>query len=284
MKQTTASWLLPVALLIAQPTWADFTTTFYDPCTGDIDCNVTTAPPGTQPLYHGGGTVGGAPYVGDTVGGVGDFDILSMTVSTSGTYLNVSIVTRFVQDPWNYPNIGYGDLLISTTGWHPNGAAPYDTDTATTSGTQWNYVVQTTGVDAGRIFSVTGDNLLRTEQLDQDTLFKNDQYVKYGSGGSLAGTATVAINDQYEIPDAVDGTSTVYGTQLDYEIPLAALGLPVSGGTEVALRWAMTCANDIVEAAVNVPEPSSLALFLGGLAGLRLLRRPQRAAKAALPG
>jgi len=183
MKRILLPCLLPAALLAA-PAHAAFEATFYDPCTGDAGCTVTGAPPGTPAQYHGGGQVSGAAYVGDTVGGAQNFDILKMDVSRTGSLVTVSIVTRFLPNPIDYPNIGYGDLLIATTGWNPNGTSPYDSDTATTSGTAWNYAIQTctaSGPSACGLYAVNGGsgaNLVKTDALTQDVLYRTGQYVK----------------------------------------------------------------------------------------------------------
>lgn len=277
--------LLPAALLLAQPSLASsISTTIYDPCTGDIGCDVT----GTPALYHGGGTVGGAEYIGDTVGGVADFDILSMDVTLTGTELEVAIVTRFLNDTFTYPNIGYGDLLVSTTGWNPNGTAPYDTDTASTSGTDWSYAFQTCGSSGTSTCSIqavdgsSGTNLLTSDQVTQDGDYRSDQYVKTDGKAATGQTVIVDIDDAYLLPDAVDGTSFVLGTRLSYKFNLASIGVlrTTASLNNLAFRWQMTCANDIIEAKNSmtiptgtVPSPSALPLILTGLFGFAFKQR-----------
>jgi hypothetical protein len=267
---------LAMAMGVAGPAYAEVI--FYDPCTGSIGCTVTDAPSGTPPLYHGGGQVGGAPFMGDTVGQIADFDILRMDVERSGGNLLVSIVTRFVPDAATYPNIHYGDLLISTTGWAPSGSAPYDGDTASTSGTRWDFAIDTC-TDAGtatcgiyRVDGLSGAGLLKTTDVAQDSLYRSDQYVKTDQTNPTGGLASLTVDPNYFIPDALDGSSLVMGSLLTYTVTAASLGLAELPAV-IALRWTQTCANDIIEAASSVPEPGSLALFAAGGWGWRLLRR-----------
>lgn len=264
-------WLRMGLLLAAQPALAGFSTTFNDPCTGDTNCSIYTSP--GSPLYHGGSGANPNP-AGDIIGGNSEdlFDILSMTVSLSGQDLMVNVLTRFTLDPTNLPNTGYGDLMLSTTGWHPFGATPYDQDTATSSGTHWNFVVLT---DSGDIYKDA--TLANSDGLAQDGLYRHDQWVKYASGGQKKAETAAVMIDFAVLPNIFDGTFDTIGSLLTYDIPLSALDVLPGTSTDLALRWTMTGANDIIEASVAidnaVPEPATLLLFLSGLLGWRMQSR-----------
>jgi hypothetical protein len=319
MKHSTRRWLLPLALLASQPATADFTSVFYDPCDGctypdggwDRPAGYPAANPGgytaAQGQYFGGNGsdgLGGVVPGADIVGTEESFDVLSMTVSQAGANLVVTVLTRFTETKHNLPTtdpsyskIIFGDLMVATGAvgntWKPHGSAPYAQDDAGNSGTNWNYAVDT---QTGHLYHGSNAMLMNTDDPGASAYydglaFRANQYMQYDTGGTNVASLGVGAGQGVDVqdavlPDSIDGSGPSDGTSLTYTIPLAALGIvALSTPTEVALRWTMTCANDIVEAAVGIPEPTSLSLFLGGLAGLRLLRRSQRAAKgAALPG
>lgn len=253
---------MAVLALIAPRVSASLVQVFYDPTDG------------SQQAYFGGDGVATGT---DIVGPEEDFDVLSMTVTQSGTNLQVDIVTRFIEGV--YPNIGYGDLLIGTGGWNPTGSAAYEQDTASTSGTVWNYAVRTSGAEQGYLYK---DAVLANSSdaaVIQDGDFRHDQYIRYASGGVHTATGTVVI-DHPLLPNVLDSSSIdSEGTTLRYSLSLLDLGLLPKDSAQLALRWTMSCANDIVEAGFNVqmpsdvPEPTIVPLWLAGWAAWRLGRR-----------
>jgi len=295
MKNLAAKTLLAIAMMGVRPTLASPLAVFNDPCD---NCSPYTST--GSPQYYGGN---GGNAAGDIVGQDNPsnpyeslFDILSMAASATGPDLVVSITTRFVEDT-NVSPVLYGDLLLSTAGgWHPHGSPPYAVDNASNSGTTWNYLVYT---QTGILYK--NAQLKQSDTAPHDSLFRHNQYVGYASGGDVKGVAGVAITPLDAIygnglPNTVDGSLDASGTQLTYTIPLAYLGLQFDIPTEVGLRWTMTGANDIIEAAVIVgetalPEPPPWSLLLGGLASWHLLRsvamarakKPPLSVKLAVP-
>ena len=278
--------LVFACLLISSPVFA-LTWSFNDPCTGDSGCYTNPEYTGS-PLYYGGD---GLTYGGDTIGPTDDYDILNLTAEIDGTDLTASIMTRFVEDPGN-SNVLYGDLMLSSLGYQPFGNSPYPYDTATNSQTDWNFVVDTSTAGLSNI-KTTGTAILyknpATFILSDDpayhdgSVFRADQIVLYGTGGTWTPTVTVSISHP-TIQNGVDpgtGDPTFsQATLITYKIPLSDIVLPGGMPLEqsgIAIRWAMTCANDIVEAYV-IPEPETLALFVPGLLGLVLISRSKKPA------
>ncbi|HFD81339.1 MAG TPA: VPLPA-CTERM sorting domain-containing protein, partial [Gammaproteobacteria bacterium] len=77
-----------------------------------------------------------------------------------------------------------------------------------------------------------------------------------------------AISDGSWSIDAAD-------QRIEFVIDLTGTGLANSG--DLALRWQMTCANDVIEASV-VPLPAAVWLFGSGLVGLAGIARRKKTA------
>ena len=285
--EALSSALLASALLLASSAASATTWSFNDPCNVENpDCNTPSDYAGS-PLYYGG--YGTAVEGSDTVGSADTYDILNLTASIDSNNLTVSVLTRFVED--GVSKVRYGDLMLSTSGYNPNGSPPYTLDSTSTTGTTWNYVVSTSSaIPYDPINNPTGwgdgigtlyknpTSLKLSNDVPQDAnLYKTDQYVLFGSGGIPYSNAGVSIG----YSPIYNGVDYDTGTLLTYTIPLSDIelvgGAPLEN-TGVAIRWAMTCANDIAEAYV-IPEPETLALFLSGLLSLVLLTRLTKPAK-----
>jgi hypothetical protein len=196
---------------------------------------------------------------GDVIGG-DEYQVNSLDVTFTADYMTVRVNTNFSEpDPYG---VQYGDLFISTNGWHPYGSVSdhykYDDHS---NGEKWEYVFDTidpndndSGSLYGGKFSVyTSDDLLDASRY----IFRNGQEVqREGGGDKLAGSS-------------VDLANAGYNGYIEYNILLSSLNL--TGDTDIGLKWGMTCANDTIEGAVHytsVPEPSTILLFGLGLLGL----------------
>ena len=199
-------------------------------------------------------------YVGSNDHGYGDviassseynhYNISNMDVSFGGGYMTVRVNTGFSEADDHY-GVQYGDLFISTNGWHPYGSAPYYQDDAS-NGEDWEFVFDTS---ANTLYG-GGFSILTSDDFFDPTryYFRNGQEVQRGTGGT-------AIKG-----GSVDLSQAGIGGYIQYNILLSDLGL--SGPADIGLKWGMTCANDTIEGMASVPEPSALMLL--GLALLAL--------------
>ncbi len=226
--------------------------------------------------------VGGDDHgYGDVIGNPKNFQIKGMDVSLSGSILSVSISTTFAGKGDNglfagYTNtaagqgngIGYGDLFLSSA-WNPYGSAAdgYINDNAS-NGAGWTYGFSLTdrwmsegASGSGALYQLAGDNsdILLSDDFLSGAIYRNGQAVAVDTS-----KATDTGNNGSWSIDAVNQL-------VNFRIDLAGTGLDT--GSEIALRWEFTCANDVIEGAYSVPEPN-IAMLLGiGLAGMGLAGR-----------
>ena len=221
---------------------------------------------------------------GDVIGSVRNFQINSMDVEINGTMLTVSIDTTFagkgdngLYDWLTYggTGIGYGDLFLSNE-WNPVGSPNYATDDAS-NGTVWshgfsldNRWMNENEAGTGTLYRLnSGDNYADIKMSDE-----------FLSSGYFRNKQEVAVDRDSQGVTALGnlGSWDVTANTVDFSIDLADTGL--LNGSELALRWEFTCANDVIEGAVGVPAvpvPAAVWLFGSGLIGLvGIARRKQK--------
>ena len=223
----------------------------------------------------------------DVIGEAKYYDIAGMNVKTAGTSMTVDIITSFVSQTSSSAIWGdqthIGDLFIGTGGWNPKGSAPYLNDNASTSGTKWDYVVvlsphvpiksgDPVKKGSASVYSTKDGSFVKSNigtLSESSWVYRADQYVQFtpNSNANAIYTGTWDITDKALIKDGIN-----YGNlQIDFDYS------NISGaGPDWAFRWAMTCANDVIEGQTKVPpvpEPATITLLLGGLLSLAVYGR-----------
>jgi hypothetical protein len=234
--------------------------------------------------------------VKDVIGAPGDFAISGMDVGFDGTLLKVRIDTAFAgkgdeglftssTDPAK--GIGYGDLFLAGD-WDPEGDADdkYKDDDAD-NGTLWTYGfslddrwMSETENGTGTLYRLLGTSNDDNALLSDDFIVDNSGY-RWGQ--------EVAV-DTTKTPSTVEALSNsgswwIESGSINFQIDLAGTGLLGPNASEIALHWALTCANDVIEGAVQIPQgsletpiPAAAWLFGTAIAGFFGFTRRKKAA------
>jgi len=220
---------------------------------------------------------------GDVIGSTNNFQINYMDAAINGTLLTVSINTSFAGKGDNglfsgltngATGIGYGDLFLSNS-WNPVGSPDYAADDAS-NGTVWshgfsldNRWMNENNAGTGTLYSLgSADNNADIKMSDDflnSGIFRNGQEVAVDRGS--LGVSALANSGSWDIT----------ANTVDFTIDLAGTGL--LDGSELAMRWEFTCANDVIEGAVHVPAvpvPAAFWLFGSGLIGLAGVARRKK--------
>lgn len=188
----------------------------------------------------------------DILGGI-PFDVQNMEVTVDGDEVTVVVNTTYAEGTNGTHG---GDLFISIDGlsWAAGGST---FDNAETTGTTWDFAVDTS----------------------------NGDLLELGQGETVNQSAYGANLDSYREKHIVDvdngtavanaeSTASINAGAYTYTFLLSNLGQNVLAD-DLGLHWTMSCGNDVIE--TNVPEPGSIALLGLGLLGLGLARKKSKA-------
>ena len=255
----------------------------------------------------------GAGYGGDVKGQNNYWDIASMTVSRdSNGIMTVDILTSYYNDIGKY-GIVLGDLFMSTidgangTPWNPNTSGSNNENDRFASsnnntGTNWNYAYSIDQDDRDNIGYIDGKYKYANGQGNGRLVSSYDQVNGFGgtdlvnsdaSSGHRTNQAvylnsgagsTIHNNGGWSNEGYTTTAGSWYGT---ISFSFDTTGTALETANQIAFRWAMSCANDIIEGLVSisgdggggggttVPEPQTLLLMLLGLAGITYRRKNQ---------
>lgn len=247
----------------------------------------------------------GAGYNGDVKGDKSIYNIKKLKVSRVGTQLTVDVFTNFVGHNADY-GIVFGDLFMSTNAtpldspWKPN------SENDTWGNTDWNYaytIQDWTNGNGGkwddRDNQSSGQGRLVSGFNSNDLQYSNNSSNRHNQAVALKNTqyhsqynSTNAYSTIHSGGNAYNADSTYWNSywsnwtagngKISFSFDVA--GTALATANQIAFRWAMTCANDIIEGLVSVegdnttqvPEPQTLLLMLLGMAGIAARRKANK--------
>jgi len=253
----------------------------------------------------------GAHYNDDVSGG-SHYDTNWMKVTrsyneTSGdSFLNVWINSNFVGYNSYY---NYGDLFLMTADGESgdynradecadkSGKYGCNEDSYTADTNKWQYAFDLGSARQNTLEDQSNNHGdLREINTSGDIGYSSSDYQKQittsSENSGYYGRKWQAIMVSNDASDIGDGTWSTSGENHLLDMSFNITGTSLATAHQLALRWAMTCANDIIEVVANldgsekthsgkpatsVPEPSTLLLMLVAFTGLVSQRKKLKA-------
>jgi len=189
-----------------------------------------------------------------------DIDNMIVSIDSSGT-VEVKITTDYIDGT---SGTRYGDLFISTDGWHPFGDSPYRDDVYG-NGESWEFAFDTS---LNSIYSIADVSILTSNNFFShlpSSYYRTNQEVQINSNGATPVSAGTSFTKDL--------------LYLTYAFNLSDLGISLDQGYDLGFRWSMTCANDVIEGGVSsspVPDPATFLMMGMGLLGLSAAARKKK--------
>ncbi len=241
--------------------------------------------------------IGGTGYHGATnqdVFGSG-YDTKWMQVernkdSAGDSWLNVFINTEFVGKN-KRGGINYGDLFLMDGNNYQTADSCIVAgetkvgcrDSLHNSDNQWQYAFDLGGARSKSNNKLGYDDRRAGKLREIPSYNYANSFItteQYGSGGYSRSNQIVLVKNL----NTVQGSGEWWVDTSDNILAMSfnITNTTLASASQIALRWAMTCANDIIEGKVSlastqpptsVPEPSSILLMLGAFAGLYIRQK-----------
>lgn len=204
-----------------------------------------------EDTYLGGST--------DVNGSASIYDIEKMVVERDGSNMSVRIYTNFAGESnqhytnnrsrrWGDPRIVYGDLFMGVA---DENTGDYDWDYAY----ELDYASRHNNNGGwGRLGGITNST----------SVYESDDWHRTGARNNQI---VSAYNTSW-----IDNWSRWYVTDSYLQFTFDVAGTALETASQIAFRWTMTCANDIIQGVANltdrptqVPAPMTLSLLLLGM-------------------
>ncbi len=196
---------------------------------------------------------------------INEFNIDGMTVEIDGQG-NIKVIIQTDYCP-NIAGTGtdYGDLFISTDGWNQDMNSTFYTS-RDADGEYWEFVFDT---NTGSFYYTQAGAYQLSESFfgpgsgntQPNAYYRINQVARVNAD---AITTAAVTTGQFIVGTDETGNNVMIYTGFN----LADTGLNPTESCNLAFRWTMTCANDIIEGGVNwqsIPEPGTMALLGVGL-------------------